>query len=77
MSLRKIGSWSFGKQEDGSFAVVAVVYRDSEWQEYRVKLIARGVHQKDSDYHTDDRDDAMMTAKSMARAYSEWMTTYS
>lgn len=41
------------------------VYRDAEWQEYRVKLIKHGVHQAGSDYHSDDKQDALDTAQRM------------
>lgn len=36
----------------------AKVYRDSEWEEYRVKHYSDGKHHKDADYHTDDKEDA-------------------
>ncbi|AWD90679.1 hypothetical protein [Pseudomonas phage Achelous] len=39
----------------------AKVYRDSEWQEWRVKFFAGGVYQPDSDYHTTDKQDALDT----------------
>jgi hypothetical protein len=44
------------------------VYYDSDWQEYRVKLWQGKdrVREKNSDYHTDDRQDALDTAKIMA-----------
>lgn len=41
----------------------AKVYRDHEWEEYRVKHFVDGKHQKKADYHTNDRDDAHNTAK--------------
>ena len=42
---------------------VAKVYRDTDWNEYRVKFFECGIHQVESDYHTDDKDDALDTAK--------------
>jgi hypothetical protein len=41
----------------------ARVYRDSEWDEYQVRLMVDG--QASSTYHTDDRDDAFATAEAM------------
>lgn len=41
---------------------MAKIYRDSEWNEYRVKFYVKGVHQKDGDFHTDDKEDAFATA---------------
>lgn len=43
--------------------VSAKVYRDAEWGEYRVRFYALGTHLRDADYHTDDREDAMSTAR--------------
>jgi hypothetical protein len=40
----------------------ARVYRDVENNEYRVKFYVNGVHQKDADYFTDDKQDAFNTA---------------
>lgn len=42
---------------------VAKHYRDAEWDEHRVKHFIDGVHQKNADYHTDDKSDASGTAK--------------
>ena len=41
----------------------AKVYKDYDWNEYRVKHFIGGKHQKNADYHTDDADDAHTTAK--------------
>lgn len=41
----------------------AKVYRDAEWDEYRVKHFINGKHHKKADYHTNDKDDAHSTAK--------------
>lgn len=44
----------------------AKVYRDAEWQEYRVKFWQNGFRQPErTDYHTDDKQDAIGTAKEM------------
>lgn len=40
----------------------AKVYRDHEYNEYRVKHFTDGKHHKKADYHTDDKLDAMSTA---------------
>jgi len=42
---------------------VAKVYKDNEWNEYRVKHFDNGKHLKNADYHTTDLDDAHDTAK--------------
>lgn len=42
----------------------ARVYRDAEWQEFRVKFFQDGTHQVNADYHTDDKGDAQHTARS-------------
>ena len=42
----------------------AKVYRDVEWQEYRVRFFIGGIYQTDADYHTDDKQDALDTATS-------------
>lgn len=41
----------------------AKVYKDSEYNEHRVKFYTDGKHRKDADYHTDDKSDAEGTAK--------------
>jgi hypothetical protein len=53
-------------------AILARVYRDTEWDEYRVKLFVVGVdgvevHRTRADFHTDDKADALTTAKTMVR----------
>ena len=70
MSLRKIGSWTFTGLTPSWETLVcqAKAYRDAENQEYRVKLFVNGAHQPAADYFTDDKDDAMRTAQTMARA---------
>lgn len=44
----------------------AKVYRDSEWQEWRVRFFIDDEHQTEADYHTDDKADAQHTARSWA-----------
>lgn len=41
----------------------ARVYRDSEWQEWRVRFYDQGLHLAAADYHTDDKGDAQHTAR--------------
>lgn len=56
-AMKKVGEYENGNRK-------ATIHRDAEWDEYRVKHHVDGVHQKDADYHTGDKDDAHMTAKS-------------
>lgn len=58
MSLRKIESIT-----NNITNKVATVYRDSEWNEYRVKFTINGIYQVGADYHTDDKGDAQRTAR--------------
>jgi hypothetical protein len=44
----------------------ARVYRDHDWQEWRVKFYENGRHLLESDYHTDDKGDAQHTARAWA-----------
>lgn len=57
MALRKLGVF-FNQITDKK----AEVFRDSEWDEYRVKFHLKGKYQPEADYHTDDRRDADTTA---------------
>lgn len=41
----------------------AKVYRNSEWEEFVVKHFESDNHQKNADYHTNDKEDAHNTAK--------------
>jgi hypothetical protein len=51
------------KTHTGPKGHVAKVYKDKDWGEYRTKFYSpEGVHHKDSDSHTDDAEDAHMTA---------------
>jgi hypothetical protein len=59
-----------GKEEDNQY--LAKIYYDREWQEYRVKLYVDGIYQgEDSDYHTDDKEDAFDTAKALVKKTSK------
>lgn len=48
-----------GSVSSGRFARV---YRDSEWNEYRVRFFRGGKYESAADYHTDDKQDALDTA---------------
>lgn len=55
MALRKIDTKKANNKR-------AVILKDTEWQEYRVRFY-RGInYQIDADYHTDDILDALQTA---------------
>lgn len=41
----------------------AKVYRNAEWGEYQVKFYQDGDYLPDADYHTDDKADALSTAR--------------
>ena len=41
----------------------AKIYRDTDWNEYRVKFYRAGQHLSAADYHTDDNEDAHDTAR--------------
>lgn len=58
MSLRLVNRIANGHTQKA-----AKVYRDVEWQEYRVKFYRNGMYQEGADYHTDDKDDAVGTAE--------------
>lgn len=49
----------------------AKIYRDTDWNEYRVKFYIRGQHQQDADYHTDSKEDAQGTAHGQLQRMSE------
>lgn len=61
MSLKKIAEFHNTADEKK-----ASVYRDSEWQEYRVKFNASGIYLEGADYHTTDKIDAIDTASNFA-----------
>lgn len=43
------------------------VYHDTEWGEYRARLVVDGLVVPAADYFTDDKADAIATAETMAR----------
>lgn len=50
--------------EGKNAGAMAKVYRDNDWQEYRVKFYRDGVYEGEaSDHHTDDKGDAVATAQ--------------
>lgn len=55
-SLRHVETHTAGNR-------MAKVYRDKDWDEFRVKHYTDGKHHKQADYHTGDLDDAQATAK--------------
>lgn len=57
MSIRKIGHF-----ENTKNGTTAKIYRDAEWNEYRVKFFKDGEYQPNSDYHSDTKTDAYETA---------------
>ena len=60
MALRKIKTFSATTQGQNR---AATLYRDAEWDEYRVKFYRDGVYQEDADYHDTDKQSAIDTAK--------------
>ena len=58
MALRKIATIAY------NCPLVVHVYRDAEWDEYRVRVEGSGQH---ADYHTDSKTDAMQTARCLAK----------
>lgn len=60
MTLRLLEDATF----NGSTGMTKIFW-DTEWEEYRVKLWAGGKRKPLADYHTDDRQDAIDTAKLM------------
>lgn len=56
---RKVWSFTVGQHR-------AVVQRSAEWQEFRVRLYHHATQVEGADYHTDDRTDAITTARTMA-----------
>lgn len=57
-TLRKIASFTHGYSS-------TKVYRDVEFNEYRVRLFVGGVLRQAADYHTDDKNDAIATGRKM------------
>ena len=61
MALRKLQSFTATTQGQER---VATVYRDAEWDEYRVKFYRDGVYQTEAaDYYDTDKQSAIDTAK--------------
>lgn len=56
MARRKIAT--FENESDK-----AIVYRDPDWNEYRVVFYRDGVKLPDANYYTGDKEDAMSTAQ--------------
>lgn len=49
---------------------IAKVYKDVDWEEYRVKFWERNVYLKDADYHTAGmREEDLRDAKQTAKAF--------
>lgn len=65
MALRKIESIINTKLN-----LTAVVYRDADWDEYRVKHHVNGEYQAEADYHCDDKAEAQNHARSWAKFYN-------
>lgn len=57
--MRKIETLTWGER-------TAVVYRDTQWGEFRTKHYVRDVYQVGADAHNDDKDDALASAQSWA-----------
>jgi hypothetical protein len=53
-----------------SEALTVKTYKDTNWNEYRVKTYIEGQHQIDADYHTDDKEDALDTARAIVARYT-------
>lgn len=49
--------------ENTNNGLKAAVYRDAEWNEYRVRFYRNGLHQVQADYMTDNKQDALATAE--------------
>lgn len=60
MALRRIETIT-----NNSTGLSAKVYRDVEWDEYRVKFYQDEKHLENSDYHTQDKGDAQRTARTV------------
>jgi hypothetical protein len=58
MGLRKVAELS-----NASTGVVCKVFKDSEWEEYRARFYRGGQLVEAEDYHTDDKEDAIGTAR--------------
>ena len=55
-----------------SLGYTAKVYRDVEWNEYRVKFYdTDGQHFVNADYHTDDKQEALDSARHILDMYKQ------
>ena len=61
MSLKLLETFSVLTKD----ALTTKVYRDTEWDEYVVRLYRNGVEQVMASYHTDNKQDALDTALAM------------
>ena len=52
---------------EGNGGRVAYVYRDKEWEEFVVEFYVHGDELAQSEYHTDERQDAIDTAYTFVR----------
>lgn len=57
--------------------LMARVYRDADWSEYRVKFFRAGQHMNGADYHTADLSDAVDTARFTLEGLNEPVAVYS
>jgi len=58
-----------GTHTDGEYS--AKVYKDTDWDEHRVKFYKNGKHMGEArDYHTDDAQDAHSTAQVVLNRYT-------
>jgi hypothetical protein len=64
MSLRLLDTEQIG--DPRTLTVAAKLYRDSDYDEYRVRLYVNGVLQLAADYFTNDKADAQFTMLAMA-----------
>jgi hypothetical protein len=46
-------------------ALTTKVFKDTEWDEYSVRLFKNGIEQVLASYHTDSKQDALDTARAM------------
>jgi hypothetical protein len=54
--------------------LMAKVYKDMDWNEYRVKHYENGSHLTEADYHTNDKEEALEYAKNYANGKFETQT---
>ena len=56
--LRKVATFRDEREK-----LSAEVYRDADWDEYRVKFFRNGALMEGADYHTGEKPDALSTAR--------------